>query len=99
MPRTPNENGENSLPIPNGEVASPEETPSADNSTAPGASREVDATNCSQEPSSTRFPRTGESIEIRDGQNWRKVNVLGRGGKATSRTTRDYFNVREDDND
>ena len=25
--------------------------------------------------------------------------MLGRGGKATSRTTRDYFNVREDDND
>ena len=50
-------------------------------------------------PGATRYgyPRKGDRIEVReeDGQDWRAVDIISRGGKSSSKVTKDLFNVKE----
>ena len=39
------------------------------------------------------YPKAGDRIQYRDGGDWQAAEVLGRGGKSTSKYA-DYFNVR-----
>ena len=44
-----------------------------------------------------KYPKAGESIQFRDGDRWQHAQVIGRGGKASSRVNRDYYNVKIDE--
>ena len=41
------------------------------------------------------YPSKGERIQFKDGEEWKSVVVTGRGGKASSKLHRDYFNVSD----
>ena len=43
------------------------------------------------------FPKAGDKIQFKDGEEWRDVTVINRGCKASSRTNPNYFNVRNED--
>ena len=45
----------------------------------------------------TVYPKQGDRIKYKVGEEWKSGEVLGRGGKASSRLHNDYFNVRSDD--
>ena len=42
--------------------------------------------------------RAGDRIQFKEGEEWRDVTVISRGSKASSRTSPNYFNVRNEDN-
>ena len=42
-----------------------------------------------------KFPKAGDKIEFKVGEEWREMTVVGRGCKTSSRTNTNYFNVRE----
>ena len=58
--------------------------------TAPADGRTTAAT--SRKP--TNYPRAGDHIQFKEGENWLKAEVMGRGGKASSKLHFDYFNLR-----
>ena len=44
-----------------------------------------------------KFPRAGDRIQFKEGEDWRGVTVIGRGCKASSRTNPNYFNIRREE--
>ena len=46
-----------------------------------------------------KYPRAGDRIQFKEGEEWRDVTVIGRGCKASSRTNPNYFNVRKEDDE
>ena len=44
-----------------------------------------------------RYPRAGDRIQYKEGEEWREVTVTGRGCKASSRTNPNYFNVKNEE--
>ena len=42
------------------------------------------------------FPKPGDRIQYKVGEEWQAAEVLKRGGKASSKKHYDYFNVRDD---
>jgi hypothetical protein len=53
-----------------------------------------------EEPAAGRrmvYPKQGDRIRFKVGEEWKLGEVLGRGGKATSKLNSDYFNVRSED--
>ena len=47
-------------------------------------------------PALSRYPKAGEAIQFKDGEVWQNAQVISRGGKASSKVNKDYFNVRVD---
>lgn len=45
-------------------------------------------------PALPRYPKAGEAIQFKDGEAWQNAQVISRGGKASSKVNKDYFNVR-----
>ena len=45
----------------------------------------------------TVYPKQGDRIKYKVGEDWMSGKVLSRGGKASSRLHNDYFNVRSED--
>ena len=41
-----------------------------------------------------KYPRAGDRILFKEGEEWRDVTVIGRGCKASSKTNPNYFNVK-----
>ena len=41
-----------------------------------------------------KYPKAGDVIQFKEGEDWREVTVIGRGCKASSRVNPNYFNVR-----
>ena len=44
-----------------------------------------------------KYPKAGDHIQIKEGEDWQSAEVLGRGGKASSKLNYDYFNLRKED--
>ena len=44
-----------------------------------------------------QYPRAGDRIQFKEGEEWRDRTVIGRGAKMTSKTHTNYFNVRKED--
>ena len=42
----------------------------------------------------TMYPKAGDHIQYREGDDWYSAEVMGRGGKASSKLHFDYFNLR-----
>ena len=45
----------------------------------------------------TMYPKAGDHIQYREGDDWYSAEVMGRGGKASSKLHYDYFNLRKED--
>ena len=45
------------------------------------------------------YPKAGDKIvyQERDGEDWKSLEITGRGGKSTSKLNRDYFNAKTSD--
>ena len=45
------------------------------------------------------YPKAGDRIayQERDGEDWKSLEITGRGGKSTSKLNRDYFNAKTSD--
>ena len=45
-------------------------------------------------PTRPQYPKAGEAIQFKEGEAWQNAQVISRGGKASSKVDKDYFNVR-----
>ena len=45
------------------------------------------------------YPKAGEKLQIMEEEQWQDLEVLGRGGKASSKLNSDYFNVKNKEDD
>ena len=45
----------------------------------------------------TMYPKAGDHIQYKEGEDWHSAEVMGRGGKASSKLHYDYFNLRRED--
>ena len=45
-------------------------------------------------PARTQYPKAGDAIQFKEGDAWQNAQVISRGGKASSKVNKDYFNVR-----
>ena len=70
----------------------PENEPPVDNTQQEKLSRRTE-----RQPASS-YPRAGDRIQQKVGDDWQNLEVLGRGGKASSKTNYDYYNVKREDN-
>ena len=43
------------------------------------------------------YPKSGEKIQVKVGEVWKDMDVIGRGGKSSSKVNKDYFNLRSEE--
>jgi hypothetical protein len=60
-----------------------------------GPERRVSGTRAASRTRSAPYPKAGDQIQFKDGEQWKEAKVTGRGGKASSRSNYDYFNLKE----
>ena len=47
-------------------------------------------------PARPQYPKAGDAIQFKEGDAWQNAQVISRGGKASSKVNKDYFNVKVD---